>query len=185
MITNAHVNAALLAQVLGTSVAMGAPALAMLASEIADDPAGRGYAEAAPAEILELINAPYTIDNPTPQGRVAKTVLSQEEFKVFRSTIQGAWSVTQSPAKEPMRDLVTVALPSLSDFASVSLADPLVTGALAALVETQIVSQELVDAYTTQPDPAWSPTVGRQARAVALFGSGATIELSDLVAAGV
>lgn len=185
MITNSALNPALLAQTFGTSVAMGAEALAALASEVANDPAGRGYADATPAEVLELINAPYTIPNPTPQASVSKGALSQEDFKVFRSAILGAWAGNQGAGKEPLRDLVTVALPSLSDFVSVNLADPQVTNALDALKAGGIIDDAFIDAYTKHPDPAYQATLSQSARAVVLFGGGATIELSDLVAAGV
>lgn len=185
MITNALVSPAFLAQLLASAAPLTEQQIALVAAEYANDPAGRGYAGKTPAEVLDLMNLPYTIPNGTPRPLVSRGVLDREGFKVFRSAILGAWAGNQGPGKEALRDLVTVALPSLSDFVNVNLADPQVTGALAALKAGGIVNDAFIDAYTKVPDPAWQATIAQPSRASVLLGNGATLELSDLAAAGI
>lgn len=185
MITNGNLNPALLSQVLGTSAAMSAENLAALASEVNDDPTGRGYDGKTPAEVLDLLNSPYTVANPTPQGLVTKPFLTRDEFTVFRSVVTANWSAAPDPPKEALRDLVTQVLPALAEQQGVDMTNDAVEAGLAGLLATGVLSSAEADALTKKPDPSYQATLSRTARAVVLFGGGATIELSDLVAAGV
>lgn len=184
MTTNGSLNPALLAQVLGTSVAMTGEQLAAVADEVVNDPVGRGYAGKSPAEVLELLNVPYTIANPTPQGMIDREYCAPDEFALVAANVSNRILAMPSPPAGLVLTL-QVAVPPLLALKAIRLTNPDVSSKLATLHEAGLITDEEMDTLTKTPDPSYQATLERTARAVVLFGGGATIELSDLVAAGV
>jgi hypothetical protein len=184
MLTNGAVNPALLSQVLGTSQATDSAQRAVLSTEIASDPTHRGYAGKSRAQVLELVNSPYTGPNPTPAGRIPRVSCTTGEFAALASSAGARVAAMPTPPAEVVF-LLDKVVPLMMYQDSIDLTNPLVVGQLPALVAIGALLQSEVDDLTTVPNTSWQSTLDFPARSVVLFGSGAVVEMADLAAVGV
>lgn len=190
MITNVpdHMRGAL-AALCASDFQLTAGQAAFLRAEIANDPAGRGYAGKPVVEVLTLLSAPYEVPNPEPQGRAPRGEWATDEL---------ANVLLQMPAPDgvgsmftyleraalnegPLSVIAREFLASVRSLKALNLANPLVQAGLAAFVQAGVLTQEQHEALTTVPDPSWSPYVAKPSRLEALgFGAGAVATARDL-----
>lgn len=151
---------------------------AQLATELADDPAGIGYAAmlpAAPGHVVAALNASSTsmVKSFTATARTLLSTLDPTVAATFLETLE-AVAVSGSPVAPVVKwglKFVT------SD--GIDLGHPATRGLIDALVNGAILDQSIGDAVKAL-------AVQPASRAEALFGAGALVDLRDvLVATGV
>jgi len=144
-----------------------APEIAQrIAQEIADDPAGRGYAGKTTEEKYLLFVLPYEVPNPEPQGRVPRNEWFPDELKNHLLQVRGQDGLSVWAKLELMRessDLATKAFATevLATFSlkSINLQNPYVQAGLQQLASAGILTPSMMTELTTMPDPSWRPTV--------------------------
>ena len=137
-----------------------------IAQEIADDPAGRGYAGKTTEEKYLLFIVPYERENPEPQGRVPRDEWLPDELKNHLLQVRGQDGLSVWAKLELMResqDLQTKAFATevLATFSlkSINMQNLYVQAGLQQLASAGILTPEMMTELTTMPDPAWRPTV--------------------------
>lgn len=149
-----------------------------IAQEIADDPAGRGYAGKTTEEQYLLFVSPYEIPNPETRGRVARAEWAPDELKNHLLQMRGqdglsVWAKLELMRESqdlPTRAFVTEVLATFS-LKSINLQNPYVQAGLQQLVSAGVLTQQMVTELTTMPDPSWRPVVSRPPRAWEVVGS--------------
>lgn len=148
-----------------------------IAQEIADDPAGRGYAGKTVEEKYLLFVLPYEVPNPEPQGRVPRDEWLPDELKNHLLQIRGQDGRSVWATLELMResqDIATKAFAAevLATFSlkSINLQNPYVQAGLQQLASAGILTPSMMTELTTMPDPAWRPVIQMPPRAWEVVG---------------
>jgi len=156
---------------------------AILRSELANDPAGRGYAGKDAPTQADLINGSWVTDNPPP-ATVARPALMQGDILVLTSRLQAkhAGAKLQGQAlPDGLAYVIDTLLPSVSKQVSMDLTDPDVQEMMGALEQAGLLTQDEITALTTQPDPAWVAQTVHASRASELFTAPPlTITVADI-----
>lgn len=169
---------------LSQSAPLSAGQSAGLRSEIDTDPALRGYKQGgnfiAAADLLLLLNDPYTKPNPNPQGTVPLASMSQVEFAglISKLLVAVAGLPDANPYKTPILGAWALQKDILALLPTISLTSDAVAVMFRTLESAGVLTPAQVAALTTSPDPAWQPTLTLPARASAL-GLG-VVETADI-----
>ena len=188
MYTNLMVSPAQMAQIADGKVALTQEQLAALHAEIANDPAGMGYAGKSALQLRELLNTPYSRENPQPQGRVPRATVPQDEYILLINRIVLRGDQLEGPAAAIWQKVKSAA-EGMRFQASVNLADPDVQMGVAALTQLGLLALRegeavsLGDLLLTVPDPAWQAETHHSSRTEVLFGINVWLEASDVEAA--
>jgi hypothetical protein len=148
-----------------------------IAQEIADDPAGRGYAGKTTSEKYLLFVTPYEVPNPEPQGHVPRTEWLPDELKNHLLQVRGqdglsVWAKLELMKESPDLPTKAFATEVLATFSlkSINMQNPYVQAGLQQLVSAGILTPAMMTELTTLPDPNWTPTVQRPPRAWEVVG---------------
>jgi hypothetical protein len=148
-----------------------------IAQEIAEDPAGMGYAGYVVQHQYKLFVLPYEVENPEPQPRVPRNEWLPDELKNHLLQARGQDGLSVWAKLELMRespDLATKAFATevLATFSlrAINLQNPYVQAGLQQLVSAGILTPEMVTELTTMPDPSWRPMIVRPPRAWEVVG---------------
>ncbi|MEJ5169348.1 MAG: hypothetical protein WHU10_00010 [Fimbriimonadales bacterium] len=148
-----------------------------IAQEIADDPAGRGYAGKTTEEQYLLFVSPYEIPNPEPQGRVPRGEWLPDELKNHLLQVRGQDGLSVWAKLELMResqDIATKAFATevLATFSlkAINMQNPYVMAGLQQLASAGILTPSMMTELTTMPDPSWRPVIVRPPRAWEVVG---------------
>lgn len=148
-----------------------------IAQEIAEDPAGRGYAGKTTEEKYLLFVSPYETPNPEPQGRVPRMEWLPDELKNHLLQARGRDGLSVWAKLELMResqDIATKAFATevLATFSlkAINLGNPYVQAGLQQLASAGILTPAMMTELTTMPDPSWQPVIVRPPRAWEVVG---------------
>lgn len=169
---------------LSQSAPLNAGQTAGLTSELNTDPALRGYKQGgnfiAAADLLLLLNDPYTKPNPQPQAAVPLVSMPQVEFAglISKLLVAVAGLPDASPYKAPILGAWALQKDILALLPTISLTSDAVAVMFQTLESAGVLTPVQVAALTTYPDPAWQATLTLPARASTL-GLG-VVEMADI-----
>lgn len=143
----------------------------------------------AAAAYLEFASSRW-LPNPVPQGRVPITVIPDPlALEVLcQVTRNGAGRCyidvieESQTAPDPVGEVARAMVRAMR-WQSIDLLNPTTQTMLAGAVALGLVSQEVVTLATTEPDPAWEPTVYDPAPADVILGTDALPEWGEFLAA--
>jgi hypothetical protein len=148
-----------------------------IAQEIAEDPAGRGYAGKTTEQKYILFVLPFEVPNPEPQPRVPRNEWLPDELKNHLLQARGqdglsVWAKLELMRESPDLHTKAFATEVLATFSlkSINLQNPYVQAGLQQLVTAGILTPEMATELTTMPDPSWRSTVVRPPRAWEVVG---------------
>lgn len=148
-----------------------------IAQEIADDPAGRGYAGKTTEEKYLLFVSAFEVPNPEPQGRVPRTEWLPDELKNHLLQVRGqdelsVWAKLELMRESPDMQTKAFATEVLATFSlkSINMQNPYVQAGLQQLIAAGILTPEMATELTTMPDPAWRPVIQMPPRAWEIVG---------------
>jgi len=148
-----------------------------IAQEIAEDPAGRGYAGKTMEPKYLLFVSPYEVENPEPQRRVPRTEWAPDELKNHLLQARGqdglsVWAKLELMRESPDLQTKAFATEVLATFSlkSINLQNPYVQAGLQQLVSAGVLTPAMATELTTMPDPSWRPTIPRPPRAWEVIG---------------
>jgi len=176
MLTNGNTNIGDAVRLAQSYVVITPEQKALIAAELASDPAKQGYAGQIPEQQVQLLCIPQSVPNPVAMVPVVReSILSDECYNILASNVsdQGVpyWLVLKgAAASNPYAEMVTetVSRPAFS----ITLGTSQVVGIIESLVPS-IIPQAVADLILTQPDPSYQAS-SQQSRMEAIGLAGFT-----------